>query len=99
MASKVYFLEGEPEREGIGELFRKAGFSGLIKEKDLVALKVHFGERGNTKFISPEYIRPLVDKIKEKKGKPFLTDTNSLYRGSRKNAVDHLEVALAHNFS
>ncbi len=99
MPSEVYFVRGKPEKNKTEELFERAGFDKLIKEGDLVAVKVHFGDRGNTRFVSPEYIRPLVDKVKEKKGKPFITDTNTLYRGYRENAVDHLGVALDHDFT
>ena len=30
--------------------------------------------------------------------KPFFTDTNTLYKGSRSNSVDHLGTAAAHGF-
>ena len=56
------------------------------------------GERGSDGFISPVFVRQVVDKIKERGGKPFLTDTNTLYSGSRHNAVEHLLTALEHGF-
>lgn len=40
----------------------------------------------------------MVDLIKEKGGKAFLTDTNTLYVGTRSNAVDHLETAILNGF-
>ena len=40
-----------------------------------------------------------VDEIKKAGGKPFLIDTNTLYKGSRANAVDHLETAMKNGFS
>ncbi|MEA1994340.1 MAG: DUF362 domain-containing protein [Euryarchaeota archaeon] len=69
-----------------------------IDEGDLVALKIHFGELGNTSFLRPVYIRAIVDKVKECGGKPFLTDTNTLYIGMRTNAVDHLNCAIRNGF-
>ena len=33
-----------------------------IKKNSLIAIKLHFGERGNTAFISPVFIRKIVDK-------------------------------------
>jgi uncharacterized Fe-S center protein len=39
-----------------------------------------------------------VDKIREAGGKPFLTDSNTLYSGCRHNAVDHTRLAEAHGF-
>jgi len=70
-----------------------------IDEGDLVAIKLHFGELGNHGFLRPIFVRQVVDVIKEKGGKPFLTDSNTLYKGSRSNAVDHLNTAVYNGFS
>ena len=69
-----------------------------IREKDLVAIKLHFGERGNTAFVRPIFLRRVVDRVKKYKGKPFLTDTNTLYIGSRSEAVSHLTTAYQNGF-
>src|SRR5450756_1815231 len=68
-------------------------------ERDLVAVKTHFGERGNTTFISPAYVRPIVEEIISCNGRPYLTDTGYLYFSSRANAREHLVVAAEHGFS
>ena len=105
MASKVYFANMRANsRESsllnkINKLFKEAGCEKMVQENDLVAIKLHFGEKGNTGFIRPIYIRQIVNQVKERKGKPFLTDANTLYRGSRKNAVDHLNTAISNGFS
>lgn len=104
MSSKVYFApsggrHGMGPIEKIKLLFEKAGFDRIISERDLVALKMHFGERGNTSFVSHIYIKPIVEKILEKGGRPFLTDTGCLYFSGRSNARDHLIVAAEHGFS
>jgi uncharacterized Fe-S center protein len=70
-----------------------------IRKGELVAIKVHFGERGNTGFIRPLYIRRIVDLVRAAGGKPFLTDANTLYRGERSNSVDHINLAMQHGFS
>ncbi len=69
-----------------------------IKERDLVAIKLHFGERGNTAFIRPIFLRRIVDWVKQYKGTPFLTDTNTLYIGTRGEAVSHLTTAYQNGF-
>lgn len=103
--SKVYFSELYATSKtnnmaaNISKLFDKAGFSDLISEKDQVAIKIHFGEKGNVTFLNPVYVRHIVDKIKECKGKPFLTDTNTLYSGSRTNCVDHIQTAIENGFA
>ncbi|MGE5398298.1 MAG: DUF362 domain-containing protein [Chitinophagales bacterium] len=79
-------------------LFHQAGLEETIDKNDLVAIKIHFGEPGNLAYIRPPYVRRMVDKIKSLKGRPFLTDTNTLYYGKRGNAVDHLESAVLNGF-
>lgn len=104
MPSKVYFVnlrartDKSSKIEKIKRLFDQAGFDKLIEPGDLTAVKLHFGERGNDSFINPVFVRQVVDRIKQQGGKPFLTDTNTLYSGSRHNAVDHLLTALEHGF-
>lgn len=69
-----------------------------VKKDDLTAVKLHFGEKGNDTYMRPIFIRAVVDEIKKHGGKPFLTDSNTLYVGSRKNAVDHLVTAVENGF-
>ncbi|MCL6472709.1 MAG: DUF362 domain-containing protein [Firmicutes bacterium] len=99
--SKVYFSDFHGKKSWLdktGKLFDRAGFKSLIEPGDLVAIKVHFGEPGNTAFLSPIFVRRIVDKVKQAGGKPFLTDANTLYVGSRSNAVDHLIAAVENGF-
>ncbi len=42
--------------------------------------------------------RQVVEKSRAAGAKPFITDTNTLYSGSRHNAVDHLTTAIEHGF-
>jgi uncharacterized Fe-S center protein len=82
-----------------GKLAERAGLSSVIAKNDFVAIKVHFGETGNTGFISPVFAREMVRLAKAAGGRPFLTDANTLYTGQRANAVDHLTCAVHHGFS
>lgn len=82
-----------------GTLLSRAGLRDAIAEDDLVAIKLHFGEEGNTGFVNPVFVREVVSRVKEAGGKPFLTDSNTLYRGKRFNAVDHLACAVHNGFS
>jgi uncharacterized Fe-S center protein len=88
----------ESKIKKIENLFAAAGFSDIIEKGALTAIKLHFGERGNDTFINPVFARTVVNKIKAAGGNPFLTDSNTLYMGSRHNAVDHLTTALEHGF-
>ena len=82
-----------------GALLDKAGLAEAVDKDDLVAVKLHFGEEGNTGFVQPVFLREVVARIKAKGGKPFLTDANTLYRGQRANSVDHLACAIHNGFS
>jgi uncharacterized Fe-S center protein len=104
MASMVYLARLHVGRTRVNleakikKLFDAAGFGRLINPGDLVPVKVHFGERGNDTYLRPVYVRQVIDKIHDAEGKPFLTDTNTLYSGSRHNSVDHLITAIEHGF-
>lgn len=83
----------------LGRLIDSLEIGNSIKSGDLTAVKIHFGERGNTAFIRPIYIRQVVDKLKEIGARPFVTDANTLYVGTRANAVDHLQTAIENGFA
>ncbi len=77
----------------------EAGLKDKIKERDFVAIKLHFGEMGNAAFIRPIFVREVVKEIKKLNARPFLTDANTLYVGSRSDSVNHLETAIKNGFS
>ena len=58
-----------------------------------VAIKMHFGELGNLSFLRPNYARAVVDMVKQCGWEAILTDCNTLYPGSRKNA---LSICIVH---
>jgi uncharacterized Fe-S center protein len=104
MKSTVYFtnLRAYSDQEStivkIRRLFDQAGFSEVVGTCGKTAVKLHFGERGNDGYISPVYVRQVVDKVKACGSLPFLTDTNTLYLGSRSNAAEHITTAILHGF-
>ena len=70
----------------------------LIQTGDLTAIKVHFGELGNEGYISPVLAKSAAFAVEKAGASPFFTDTNTLYKGSRSNAVYHLNTASAHGY-
>lgn len=103
MKSKVYFLSLRAHNENNSILKRLRDLTRRLLENrmekgDLVAIKLHFGEPGNHAYIRPIFVRQVVEVVKEMGGKPFLTDANTLYKGERANAVDHLEAAIYNGF-
>ncbi|WP_029200865.1 DUF362 domain-containing protein [Oribacterium sp. NK2B42] len=102
--SKVFFTDfrtkiGVSQCEKLKKLIRKAGIKDIDFEGKFTAIKMHFGELGNCAYIRPNYVRAVVDIVKELGGVPFLTDSNTLYPGSRNNAVRHLECAEMNGFN
>ncbi|HZX35279.1 MAG TPA: DUF362 domain-containing protein [Thermodesulfobacteriota bacterium] len=101
---KVYFtnLRTNPNRSLIdkaGELLNRTGVCDKYGKGDIIAIKLHFGEAGNTSFIRPVFVRRIAERIKESVRGVFLTDTNTLYLGSRTNSVDHIDTAIANGFA
>ena len=103
--SKVYFTDFRTKAHGAGlpkklqKLIRKAGIGEIDMDGKFVAIKTHFGELGNISYLRPNYARAVVDVVKELGGKPFLTDCNTMYPGSRKNALEHLYCAWENGFT
>ena len=104
MAADVFFMDmAATSKENLpGKLERlvtTAGLSGILDENDLTAVKIHFGERGNTAYIRPVFIRKIIRAIRKAGGAPFLTDANTLYVGTRSDAVSHIKTAVENGFS
>ncbi|MBQ8536505.1 MAG: DUF362 domain-containing protein [Clostridia bacterium] len=103
--SKVYFTDFRTVANGEGlaiklkKLLKKAGIGQIDMEGKFVAIKMHFGEMGNLSFLRPNYAKAVADLVREMGGKPFLTDCNTLYVGSRKNALEHLYCAWENGFT
>lgn len=103
-SSKVYFTDfrckcDEGPADKLRRLIMTAGIDKIDMDGKFVAIKMHFGERGNMSFLRPNYAKAVVDIVKELGGKPFLTDCNTMYPGSRKNALEHLYCAWENGFT
>lgn len=103
MKSKVYFVgvaENDTLLEAkIARIYSAAGFDAFVSQGETVAIKTHFGEKGNNTHISARHIRQIVDRVKAAGGRPYLTETSVLYRGRRSNALDHILLAFEHGFT
>lgn len=104
MAEQVYFAD---MRAGMREnlhtklerLTDLAGLKDMVGSGDLVAIKMHFGEKGGHAYIRPTFVRRIVEQVKKRGGKPFLTDSSTLYPGERKEAVSALTCAIENGFA
>lgn len=104
MASKVYWADFRADfRENLQQkltrLMKTAGMGEIDFDNKYVAIKMHFGEPGNLAFLRPNWAKTVADFVKERGGKPFLTDCNTLYVGGRKNGLDHLNTAMLNGFN
>ncbi|OQX62581.1 MAG: 4Fe-4S ferredoxin [Desulfococcus sp. 4484_241] len=104
MASTVFFTDLSANYQGnlltkLGRLMEAAGVKDVVKERDLAAVKLHFGEMGNTAYIRPVFLRKVVEVLKGLGAVPFLTDANTVYAGTRSDAPHHLETAIHNGFA
>ena len=104
MASTVFCTDlragpRENLHDKLERLLDVAGLPQIIGRGDLTAVKLHFGERGGHAYIRPTFVRRVVDRVRALGGKPFLTDSSTLYPGERKEAVSALTCAIENGFA
>ena len=105
MSEPVYLIRIDDSREEseiskkLRELIKAKNLLSFIEPKDFVAIKTHFGEKETRGYVRPLHFRMLGELIKDIGAFPFLTETSTLYRGNRSNAVDHIQLAHDHGFS
>ncbi|HOO73520.1 MAG TPA: DUF362 domain-containing protein [Spirochaetota bacterium] len=103
MAEKVYFIKSDKDDlslcKKLEEHLTAYGHLDLIEERDMVAVKTHFGEVKELGYVRPLYFKMLGRLLKKIKSQPFLTETSTLYKGNRSNGVIHLEHAFRQGFT
>lgn len=102
--AKVYFTDfrvpvGRNIMQKLRALCLAAGIKKIDMDGKFVAIKMHFGELGNMAYLRPQYAKVVADLVKEQGGMPFLTDCNTLYPGSRKHALEHMDCANLNGFN
>lgn len=103
MTSTVYLMDFRTNLQNnlmvkLEKLLNAVGLDKVIRPRDLVAIKLHFGETGNHAYIRPTFLRTIASAVKKAQGVPFLTDANTLYSGTRGNAPYHLDTAVKNGF-
>jgi uncharacterized Fe-S center protein len=105
MKSTVYFaaVKDADDIQAVNgqlkKLLEKSKVLDVIDKKDRVGMKMHFGEAGNTGFVRPDHVRVICDEVVRKGASATLGDANTLYRGRRLIAKDHLALAHEHGFT
>lgn len=104
----VWFMEARARRflESTAikgrEILETSGWLDGLTRGDIVAVKTHMGEAYNVGYLRPVIVRTLVDALKERGCRPFVTDTTTMpYHPwiSRTLAMDHLETANRNGFN
>jgi uncharacterized Fe-S center protein len=106
--SKVWFMDARAPRflESTAikgrQILERSGWLDNLRRGDIVAVKTHMGEAYNVGYLRPVIISTLVDLLKERGLRPFVTDTTTMpYHPwiSRTLAMDHLETANRNGFN
>jgi uncharacterized Fe-S center protein len=86
--SDVFFTR-DVSTEGVLKIYEKIANHTTGK----IAIKVHFGEDGNTNYLNPNLIRDLIEKLEA-----TLVETNVLYVSRRRYTESHIQLAKDHGF-
>lgn len=87
--SIVYYTK-DISPEGVAKVFAKI----QDKVSGKVGVKVHFGEEGNTYFIKPNMMKPIIDAVDG-----TFVETNVLYVSKRRYTDSHIKLAIEHGFT
>ncbi|MDD5617493.1 MAG: DUF362 domain-containing protein [Candidatus Omnitrophica bacterium] len=99
MPSEVYF------KSATDEVSRNAALSKILErlpvfqKNSIVAIKITVGDEKSLLHINPQLVAMVVEKVKAQGAKPFIFDTNVIYKGRRMNAVDHSNLAYEKGFT
>ncbi len=98
--SEVYFLPAEKAKmKGcFEELLVGIRSRSVLRPTDLLAVKLHPGEEGNTSYVRPEDVLNVITGFAPVTERVFLTDTTVLYPGRRRTAPDYLRLVREHGF-
>ncbi len=100
MKSDVYFVKIDGERtSSLLKLLKNIDPFSAYKKDEFIPVKLTIGDTKCVYNLAPEIVKTVISQIKNKKAKPFLFDTNVIYKGSRLNAVDHLTLAQNKGFA
>lgn len=102
--AKVYFKKYDGNDYNIlseigRELLEKVVNNERVKLEKNIPLKVHFGEKGNVTYVSPDAYNGIIDYLEENGIKTSFIETNVLYRGARTTKENHIKLAKEHGFT
>lgn len=105
MSEKVCLIEAtrnEPDRSlcsRLNALIEAEDLLDCIADQHITAVKTHFGESKKLGYVRPLYLKMLGEAIRSRGGMPFLTETSTLYKGNRSDAIRHIAHAHGQGFT
>ncbi|AEA47276.1 DUF362 domain-containing protein [Archaeoglobus veneficus] len=82
------------------KLIEESGVLDFVDKGDIIAVKTHFGDRGTTRTLRSVFIRKIVEAVKDRGGKPFVTETTGLgMTKDRSTAVGRLLIAEENGYT
>lgn len=87
--TKVYFTK-ELTSEALIKLFKKLN----VELNGKIAIKLHSGEEGNQNYLTPEFLKPVIDFIGG-----TVVECNTAYDGERNTSEKHLKLLERHGWS
>lgn len=102
--SEVFFTDlrtrpGLSLPDKLENLMHAAGIDTLDLKDKFTVIKLHFGEPGNMSYLRPGYVNRVVEVLQTKGAKVYLSDSNTLYKGGRSDAVGHIHAAMVNGFN
>lgn len=103
MKSDVYFVKVKDKNSAsrvsaLRKILDNANPFSLCKDGEIVPVKLTLGEAACYYYLKPQLVKLIITKLKAKNVRPFLFDTSVIYKGSRQNAVDHLNLLSGKEF-
>jgi hypothetical protein len=83
----------------IDRLFSLDEMNRLIAPERSLAVKINMSELGYSHYLPPVVIATLFEKLRDRGAVPVVTDSSSLFKGSRFSGYDWVNTALAQGFS
>ena len=101
--SNVYLVRVEDKDiagrvSALKKILEKANPFSSYEENEVLPIKLTLGDRECCYHIKPELVKMVISELKAKNTQPFLFDTCVIYKGSRQNAVDYLNLVQAKGF-
>ncbi|MBD3163742.1 DUF362 domain-containing protein [Candidatus Woesearchaeota archaeon] len=87
----------ESEQEFLQKI--KPGLTKFLSPNEKIAVKLHMGEKGNKTYPDPDFVKKIVDILKENNCIPFLFDSPVMYPGARDSSEKYFKIAAENGFS